>query len=93
MIHSKSVYIKEGEVPEVKVRRPIGAWTLEDLNESGPERLTEIDGIGEAMAERIINYRSENGPFNSIDELLMVQGIGEKKIEALRQVFIEALRD
>ncbi len=87
-----SVY-KEGEVPEIEIQRPLGAWTLEELNESDADRLTEIDGIGDAMAERIISYRSENGPFNSVDELLNVQGIGEKKIEAIRQVFTKALRE
>jgi competence protein ComEA len=49
------------------------------------EQLDEIDGIGPTLAERIVEYRTENGGFGSLDELQDVDGIGEKRFEALRE--------
>jgi competence protein ComEA len=49
------------------------------------EQLDEIDGIGPTLAERIVEYRTENGGFGSLDELDDVDGIGEKRLETLRE--------
>ena len=57
---------------------------LVDLNTAGVEELTTLPGIGESLAKRIIDYRSEHGPFESPEGLLEVSGIGEKKLEELR---------
>jgi competence protein ComEA len=48
-------------------------------------QLEELDGIGPALASRIIEYRDEHGGFRSVDELGEVDGIGEVRLEALRQ--------
>ena len=57
---------------------------LVDLNTAGVEELTTLPGIGESLAKRIIDYRREHGPFESPEGLLEVSGIGEKKLEELR---------
>jgi competence protein ComEA len=49
------------------------------------EQLDEIDGIGPTLAERIVEYRTENGGFGALDELQDVDGIGEKRFETLRE--------
>ena len=49
-----------------------------------PEDLEELDGIGETIAARIVEYRDEQGGLRSIDELGEVDGIGEKRLEALK---------
>lgn len=49
------------------------------------EQLDEIDGIGPTLAERIVEYRTENGGFSSLEELQDVEGIGEKRLETLRE--------
>ena len=43
-----------------------------------------MEGIGPALARRIIAYREENGPFQTIDELDNVKGIGPSLIENIR---------
>ena len=46
--------------------------------------LDTLDGVGPATAEKIIQWRTENGGFTSVDDLGEVPGIGPKKLEALR---------
>lgn len=55
-----------------------------NVNTAGVAELTTLDGIGEATAEKIIADREANGPFISIDDLKRVSGIGDKKLEAIR---------
>ena len=47
--------------------------------------LQEIKRIGPVLAQRIIDYRNLNGPFESWEELLEVKGIGEKTLEIIKQ--------
>lgn len=56
-----------------------------NLNTASEEELIEnLDGIGSAMAKRIIEYRETNGGFYSIEELMNIKGIGEKRFEKLK---------
>ena len=55
-----------------------------DLNRATAVEMEQLPGIGPAMAARILEYRAENGRFNSVDELDEVRGIGPKKLEKLR---------
>lgn len=56
-----------------------------DINTADAQALADaIDGVGIKRAERIIRYRDENGPFGSVDELVNVQGIGERILEQSR---------
>jgi competence protein ComEA len=55
-----------------------------DINKADEQQLAEIPGIGEAMAKRIIDFRQANGPFQRVEDLLKVKGIGEKSLEKLR---------
>jgi competence protein ComEA len=54
-----------------------GAGGLVDLNTATAEQLDGLPGIGPVLAERIVGWRSENGPFRSVDQLREVSGIGE----------------
>ncbi len=56
------------------------------LNTATSEQLQEIPGIGPVTAERIIQYREENGAFRSVDDLDAIPGIGPARLEQLRDV-------
>ena len=54
-----------------------------DINRADAEQLTALPGIGEVLAGRIVAYREENGSFLSTQELQNVEGIGEKRLDAI----------
>jgi competence protein ComEA len=55
-----------------------------DINRAEPWLLDAIPGIGETLAERIVDYRSQNGPFKRIEDLLKVNGIGSATLENMK---------
>lgn len=55
-----------------------------NINTAGLHELTRLSGIGEVKGQAIIDYRTQNGPFSSVDDLLSVNGIGEKTLEKIR---------
>lgn len=63
-----------------------GGGGLVDINRASAAQLEELPGVGPATAEAIIAHREQNGPFASVDELLDVRGIGDAKLEQLRDL-------
>jgi competence protein ComEA len=55
-----------------------------DLNRASEADLEALPGIGPALAQAIIDHRSQHGPFRSVDDLADVRGIGPAKLEQLR---------
>ena len=57
---------------------------LVNINTADEEQLAAIKGIGSSLAQRIIDYREQNGAFKTVDEIKNVRGIGQKKFDALK---------
>ena len=64
-------------VPEETVSFPV------NINTADVDTLTALPGIGQVLAERILAYRQQNGSFRAVEEIMKVEGIGEKKAEAI----------
>ena len=69
---------KSSDSSEKKVTFPV------NINTASKKELDALPGIGEVLAQRIIDYRSANGPFSTVDELTKVKGIGAKTLEKLK---------
>lgn len=55
-----------------------------NINSADIQELDTLPGVGEATANKIINYRDEKGKFNSIEDIKNVNGIGDKKYEDIK---------
>ena len=60
------------------------ADTLVDINTADAVALSELPGIGPKIAQQIISYRTDHGPFKAVQELENVDGIGTKKMAKLK---------
>lgn len=57
-----------------------------NINTADKATLTSIKGVGEKRAEAIIEYRNEYGPFESVDELASVSGVGQSTVDTNRDI-------
>ena len=64
-------------VPEETVSFPV------NINTADADTLAALPGIGQVLAKRILAYRQQNGSFRVVEEITNVEGIGEKKAEAI----------
>jgi competence ComEA-like helix-hairpin-helix protein len=55
-----------------------------DLNTATAEQLQQVPGIGPSTAKAIVNFRQKSGPFQKIEDLLVIKGISKARLEKMR---------
>ena len=65
---------------------PPGAPLLVNVNSASATELEALPGIGEVISQRIVDYRTQNGPFTSVDQLADVSGIGDAILAEVRDL-------
>lgn len=87
--NEQNVSENEEEIHEKTNSEPLDFAPI-NLNDATEVQLIQIPGIGEILAERIVDYRDENGSFKDISELTNVDGISEGKLESIKKhIFTE----
>lgn len=74
----------EDEEPE----QQISDTTRININTANAEQLQQLPGIGPAYAGRIVEWRRENGTFESVEQLLEIRGIGPVRLENIRDLVV-----
>lgn len=59
-----------------------------NINRDSASELEKLPGVGKVIAERIVTYRMENGPFRRADHLMMVRGISDNKFREMRSLIV-----
>ena len=84
------IYIGRNDTHIIRVnnKQTIAAVSSEskgkfDLNTVTASQLQQLPGIGEVIAQNIIDYRDLNGPYVTVEDLLNVEGIGKGRLETL----------
>lgn len=55
-----------------------------NINTADASQLALLPRVGPAVSQRIVDFRKENGPFKSLEDLMLVQGIGEKTFQLIK---------
>jgi competence protein ComEA len=78
--------VEEGVRREERAREPLAAGERVDPNFADEIELRRLPGIGPSLAQAIVRYRMEHGPFENVEELTNVPGIGPAKLAAIRDL-------
>ena len=84
--------VKTRPVPESEIlisndenSKTLRTGEMIDLNQADFDTLQKLEGIGPILAQAILDYREEHNGFQTVDELLEVPGIGEKKFNTIQE--------
>jgi competence protein ComEA len=90
---NRAAYLMDGQKITIPVLAADGSEQPEpvatgiiNINTATADELDALPGIGEVRAQAIVDYRNQNGPFGSVDELLAVEGISQSVLDGLRDL-------
>ncbi|HLQ74791.1 MAG TPA: helix-hairpin-helix domain-containing protein [Alloiococcus sp.] len=88
-VQDQMVVYVGGEEDPLAVAQPSSETSSEsqkiNINLASKDELMQLNSIGSVKADNIIKYREEHGPFNSIEEITNVSGIGDKTFDSLKE--------
>jgi competence protein ComEA len=85
---NEHVHVPRVSEPNAVPSEPSPATGKLNVNTATTEELDTLPGVGPSTAGAIIAHREQHGPFQSIDELLNVRGIGPSKLDAIRDLIM-----
>lgn len=90
LIYVPKIGEAEAAFPVIQGNQGSSEETRINLNEATKEEFESLPGIGPAKAATFIQYREENGPFNKIEDIKNISGIGDKTFEKLKEyIFVQ----
>ena len=87
---ASSSHIDEAEVteaPDDNAGNAIVSGKI-NINTADANTLMELEGIGESLSKRIIDYRTKHGKFETIEDIMKVSGIGKKRFDSIKEYII-----
>ena len=82
-----------GELIHIDRAPPLQAQFLVDVNRADWPELIQLPGIGETLARRMISERAQNGPYQNVDEVTRVEGIGLRTLDKIRPYLMPIPKD
>lgn len=76
--------IGESQSRDAPQLRGVSTSSVISLNSGSLEELDKLNGVGPAIAQRIIDYRTTNGGFKNVEEIKLVSGVGDKMYEKIK---------
>lgn len=82
-----------GELIEIDRASPLEARFQVDVNRADWPEIIQLPGLGKTLAQRILAERAKNGPYQTVDDLVRVDGIGPKTLENIRPYLLPIPKD
>lgn len=82
----EQIYVGIPPPPEAVAAAPQSKPAKIDLNSATPAQLDDLPGVGAVTAQRIIDWRTERGPFTAVEQLRQIDGIGESRYSKLKDL-------
>ncbi len=82
-----------GQLIEIDRAIPLQAKYQVDINKADWPEIIQLPGLGEILAQRLLAERHQNGPFRDVDDLVRVDGIGEKTLAKIRPYLLPIPKD